>query len=148
MAVDGRFFRPFAVVDRRSGTPVPAILLLGAMSIALLLAAGIVSLSRGDDSGQNALGLLLTGVVFIDGIFFALTGLALLVLRRKRPDAIRSVRVPLYPLVPILFVLGEVGIVVGAYLNPSARQAALIGAGWIAAAGLVYLIFFRRRNDS
>ena len=36
-------------------------------------------------------------------LFFALTGFALIVLRRKRPGAERSVRVPLYPVVPLLF---------------------------------------------
>jgi hypothetical protein len=59
---------------------------------------------------------LLNGVVFIDGLFFALTGAALFVLRQKRaraeqPPASVLPRVPGYPVVPLVFVLGELGAV-------------------------------------
>jgi amino acid transporter len=135
MAADGRFFRVFAGVSPRFHTPVAAVVLLAAMAIVMLLAAG-----------ANAIDTLLTGVVFIDGIFFALTGFALLVLRRTRPDAERPVRVPLYPVVPLLFVIGEIGIVIGAYFDPAVRRAALIGAAWIVVAAVVYFVFFRQRR--
>lgn len=144
MALDGRFFSLFARVSARFGTPLPAILLLGSTSIALLVAALAAK-------EQQALGLLLTGVVFIDGVFFAMTGCALIILRRKRPDADRPVRVPGYPFVPLLFVLGEVGIVLGAYLEPEARKAAIIGAVWIVVAAVFFFAFFRdgsRRKES
>ena len=144
MALDGRFFSLFARVSARFGTPLPAILLLGSTSIALLVAALAAK-------EQQALGLLLTGVVFIDGVFFAMTGCALIILRRKRPDADRPVRVPGYPFVPLLFVLGEVGIVLGAYLEPEARKAAIIGAVWIVVAAVFFFVFFRdgsRRKES
>ena len=83
MANDGRFFRLFARVNARFRTPVAAIVLLGFMALVLLIAAG-----------QHAVEKLTTGVVFIDSVFFALTGLALIVLRKRRPGAERSVRVP------------------------------------------------------
>jgi APA family basic amino acid/polyamine antiporter len=133
MARDGRFFRTFAQVHARFRTPVPAIVLLGLMACTLLVAAG----GRG-------LGQLLAWVVVIDGVFFALTGAALIVLRHKRSEADRPVRVPLYPLVPLLFVAGEVGVVTGAALDPQLRLPALVGAGWIAIAMAFYLIWFRR----
>ncbi len=145
MALDGRFFRLFARVSARFGTPLPAILLLGSTSIALLVAALVAK------EEQQALVLLLTGVVFIDGVFFAMTGCSLIILRRKRPDADRPVRVLAYPFVPLLFVLGEVGIVVGAYLEPEARKAAIIGAVWIVVAAVFFFAFFRdgsRRKES
>ncbi len=141
MALDGRFFSLFARVSARFGTPLPAILLLGSTSIALLVAALAAK-------EQQALGLLLTGVVFIDGVFFAMTGCALIILRRKRPDADRPVRVPGYPFVPLLFVLGEVGIVLGAYLEPEARKAAIIGAVWIVVAAVFFFAFFRDGSRS
>jgi APA family basic amino acid/polyamine antiporter len=103
MANDGRFFRPFARINARFRTPVVAIVLLGFMALVLLIAAG-----------QHAVTTLTTGVVFIDSVFFALTGLALIVLRKRRPRAVRPVRVPGYPVVPLLFVLGEFGILAGA----------------------------------
>ncbi len=144
MALDGRFFSVFARVSARFGTPLPAILLLGSTSIALLVAALLAT-------GPQALGLLLTGVVFIDGVFFAMTGCSVIILRRKRPDGDRPVRVPGYPFVPLLFVLGEVGIVLGAYLEPEARKAAIIGAVWIVVAAVFFFAFFRdgsRRKES
>ncbi|MHC4991576.1 MAG: APC family permease [Planctomycetota bacterium] len=130
MATDGRFFAAFARVSTRFGTPWPAIALIAIMALVLLLAAG----ERGVDR-------LLTGVVFIDCVFFALTGLALVVLRRRRPDAERPVRIVL--VVPVLFVLGEIGILAGAYADPAMRAPALIGMAWILAAAACYLLFFR-----
>src|SRR5262249_16354735 len=119
MAVDGRFFPVFGTLSARTGAPIYAILLLGGTALLLLVAAGPSGMDR-----------LLNGVVFIDGIFFVLTGASLFQLRRKRPDAERPVRVPGYPVVPLVFVFGEVGVVAGAYLSPDVRGAAWIGLGW------------------
>ncbi len=135
LACDGRFFTPFARLDRRWGTPLPAVLLIGLTALALLLAAGPHGIDR-----------LLNGLVFIDGVFFALTGAALLVLRRRGGAASGDgFRVPAYPAVPLLFVVGELGVVAGAYLDPAVRGAAYIGLAWIAAAALLYALRFRSR---
>ena len=131
MANDGRFFRLFARVNARFRTPVAAIVLLGFMALVLLIAAG-----------QHAVEKLTTGVVFIDSVFFALTGLALIVLRKRRPGAKRSVRVPGYPVVPLLFVLGELCILAGALFYSEQRITVLIGIGWILGATLLYFLFF------
>ncbi len=134
MARDGRFFRAFAALGARTGTPFAAIALISGMAIFLLAAAGFQGIDR-----------LLSGVVFIDGLFFALTGAALFVLRVKRPDAERPARVPGYPVVPALFVIGELGAVVGAYLSPDVRSATYIGAAWIAAGAVLYVLRFREK---
>ncbi|MEW6744045.1 MAG: amino acid permease [Planctomycetota bacterium] len=134
MARDGRFFRPFAHVSERFKTPFGAIVLIGCAALVLLFGAGEQRVRR-----------LLTGVVFIDVFFFVLTGLAVIVLRHKRPDVARPARVPLYPLVPLLFVAGELCALVGAHVNPDHRIAAFIGAGWIVGAALCYVVFFRSR---
>lgn len=145
MAHDGRFFRIFGRLSPRFGTPVAAITLIGGMGIGLLAFAG-----------PDGVDKLLTGAVFIDGVFFALTGAALFVLRAKAKAqgptpgfdagvAERGFRVPGYPVIPALFVLGEFGVVVGAYLDPAVRQAALIGVAWIAVGVGLYLWRFRRR---
>lgn len=138
MAGDGRFFRPFALLDGRFGTPSPAILLIAAISLAILLTVGP---DRVDTH-------VLTGIMFIDLSFFVLTGAALIVLRRKRPDAVRPVRVPGYPIVPALFVIGELAALIGAYMDPQVRAAAIIGAIWIAIAALLYVVRFRRSEMS
>lgn len=136
MAADGRFFGFFAGVDARFRTPLRAVWLLGCMGLALLAAA--VAFSR---DAMSAIGSLITGTVFVDGVFFALTGSAVFILRR-RPGAERVGAHLGYPLAPALFVLGELGIVLGAYGDPETRGAALIGVLWIAAAGLIYAALF------
>ena len=133
MACDGRFFKPFAKLDPRLGTPLAAIALIGLTALALLLAAGPGGIDR-----------LLNGLVFIDGVFFALTGAALLILRRKgMHDPAGSFRAPGYPVIPLLFVAGELGVVAGAYLDPAVRGTAVIGLAWIAGAALLYALRFR-----
>jgi APA family basic amino acid/polyamine antiporter len=136
MALEGQFFKPFMWVSPRFATPVPAILLLGAVPLVLLLTAG-----------PNGADKILTGAVLIDGIFFALTALALLVLRRKQPDAPRSVRVPGYPFVPLLFFVGEIAVVIGAFTDPKVRSAAGIGLIWVAGAAVCYALFFRKGKN-
>lgn len=136
MARDGRFFRRFGEVNPRTRTPVAAIVLLGALAMILLLVAG--------NDGSNR---LLNGVVFVDGVFFVLTGAAVFLLRRLRPDAPRPVRVPLYPLVPALFVVGELGVLIGAHVDPQVRGAAFLGAIWIGVALMLYLLRFRARRS-
>jgi basic amino acid/polyamine antiporter, APA family len=135
MARDGRFFPVFGQLGRQTGTPAAAITLIAATAIILLMG-----------SGPEGVDKLYSGVVFIDGIFFALTGAALFVLRRKLPDADRPVRVPLYPIVPAVFVLGEIGVVAGAYLSPGVRGAAWIGIAWMAGGALLYAVRFRERG--
>jgi len=133
MAVDGRFFKPFARVNAYFSTPVAAILLLGGIALVLLVTAGASGVDK-----------ILNGAVLIDGLFFAATGLALLVLRRTRPQDPRPVRVPVYPVAPILFVLGELAVVVGAYADPGVRGAAHIAVAWVLGAAICHGLFFRK----
>ncbi len=141
MACDGRFFAPFAKLHPRFATPVAAIVLMGALATMLLLAAGF-----------NGVDKLTTGVVFIDGIFLGLTGAAVLVLRSRSPrpvapagDPAAARPIPGSAIAASVFVLGELGLLAGAYLNPAARQAAIIGLAWIAAAAVFYAVRFRAR---
>jgi APA family basic amino acid/polyamine antiporter len=151
MARDGRFFAPFARIHSRLGTPLAAILLLAALSIMLLLAATLISRTSATGglpasaplSATDILDRLLDGVMFIDVTFFALTGAALIVLRIKHPAAPRPVRVPGYPVIPILFIAGIASGLAAYYLDENKRPLALIGAAWIAIAAIVYLLFFR-----
>ncbi|MFV8752654.1 APC family permease [Nannocystaceae bacterium ST9] len=133
LARDGRFFPILGRVHASRGTPVPAILLLASTATLLLLAAGADGIDR-----------LLTGVVLVDAIFFALTGLASLVLIRRYPHRERPVRMPGFPFVPALFGLAEIGVIIGAWLDPNVRGAAVIGLIWMSAALMVYLVRFRR----
>lgn len=128
MARDGRFFAPFARLHPRFGTPVGAILLLGGTGAALLVAAGAAAIDT-----------LTAGAVFVDGIFFVLTGLALIFLKGAGAET----AIPGAKLAACVFVLGELGVLVGAFLAPGMRHAAWGGLAWIAAAACVYAVFFR-----
>ena len=135
VAEDGRFPKIFARVHARTATPIPAIAVLAGNAVALLLLAGEKGIDR-----------LLTGIVLVDGMFFALTGLASLVIARRRPRADRPIRMPGWPVVPLLFVLAEVGVCVGAFLDPKVRSAATIAVAWVAVAALLYAVRFSRRG--
>lgn len=151
MAGDGRFFRPFARVHPSRHTPLAAIVLLGGMGLALLLAAAAVS-----ERAIDAVDRLTTGVVFVDGIFFALTALSLFVLRRRHGQpaspgnaAVVTPRLRLgYPVAPAIFVLGEIGIMLGAYADATTRGASVIGLLWVAVAAIVYVLLFRANRGA
>ena len=127
MAKDGVFFRPMANVHPRFGTPAFALLAAGIWS-AILAASGTFD-------------VLLQYVVFVGWLFYSLGGLAVLALRRSRPEAARPFRVPGYPVTPILFVLSGLAIVVNTVVQ--APQKGLIGLGATAAALPIYLIWRR-----
>lgn len=143
MARDGRFFSVFGRLSR-FGTPTAAIALIGGMALLLLATVG-----------KDGADFLTIGAVFVDGIFFVLTGVAVFVLKRNpgspraespaESDGRSALRTIGYPLVPALFVVGELGVVIGAYLDPTVRAAAYLGVAWIIAAAVLYLVCFRRR---
>jgi APA family basic amino acid/polyamine antiporter len=131
MAKDGLFFAPFARLHPRFATPAAAILLLGILASALTLGLG---LSRTD--------LLTTGVVVVDASFFALTGLALPILRRRAATADRG---PAWVAVAaVAFAALELLAIAGSVLERNLRLTALSGLGWIGAAAITWAIFFRR----
>jgi amino acid transporter len=135
LARDGRFFSLFAGIHPRFETPVAAILALGGLGLAMLLIVGF-----------DRVGHLTTGVVLVDSCGFLATGLALIALRNTRRDIVWPFRTPLFPLVPTIFCLGEIGLIYGAWVEEKFRSAAYIGAIWIAAAVAIYWLCFARRR--
>jgi APA family basic amino acid/polyamine antiporter len=90
----------------------------------------------------NTYDRLLGYVVFADWIFFALAGVALMVFRRTRPDAPRPYRTPLYPVIPLIFVIAGAGIVLNTFVADPSNAA--IGTVILAVGVPVY--FFWRRS--
>ncbi len=93
----GRDFPMFSPLGRwsaRAGSPVNALLVQGAIALVLV---GVGAITR---RGFETM-VEYTAPVF--WFFFLLTGVSLLVLRRREPDVVRPFRVPLYPLTPLLF---------------------------------------------
>ena len=134
MARDRLFFAPFARLHPRFSTPAAAILLLGALASALTLGLG---LARTD--------LLTTGVVVVDATFFALTGLALPILRRAAPQAERG---PAWvAAAAVAFSVLQLMAITGSLLARDVRLVALTGLAWIGAAAITWALFFRKPRD-
>ncbi|SEU40375.1 amino acid/polyamine/organocation transporter, APC superfamily [Myxococcus fulvus] len=92
---DSLLFNALGQWHARANTPTRALLVQGAISLALV---GLGALTR---QGFQTM-VEYTAPVF--WLFFLLTGVSLLVLRVREPDAPRPFRVPLYPLTPLLFI--------------------------------------------
>ncbi|HEX7918509.1 MAG TPA: amino acid permease [Gemmatimonadales bacterium] len=127
MAADGLFFKSFATISPRTGTPQVAIGFQGLWAVALLF--------------TKSYGQLLDYVTFADWIFFGTTALTLLVLRRR--PAADGYRAPFATLAVTLFVAASAYVVYGSIQND--RRNALIGAGLLLLGVPVYL-FWRWRG--
>lgn len=131
MAQDGLFFRSLARIHPTYGTPAFAVGVAGAWS-ALLAAIGSFE-------------QLLTFVVFIGWIFYALAAASIFVYRRREPNAERTYRVPGYPLTPIIFIVAAAGLVA----NTIATQPLRAGLGLgIVSLGVPAYLFWRHRTQA
>jgi amino acid transporter len=95
MGRDYRLFGALGVWRERSNTPVNALLVQGAVALVLVLLASFTP-----DGFETMVAY--TAPAF--WLFFMLTGVSLLVLRRRQPLTGDPFRVPLYPLTPLLFI--------------------------------------------
>ncbi|MBE9014332.1 amino acid permease [Pseudanabaenaceae cyanobacterium LEGE 13415] len=93
----GQDFSVFRFMGRWQGeknSPVPALLVQGAISLALV-GLGIIT-RKGFETMVD-----FTAPVF--WFFFLLVGFSLMILRQKEPNRLSAFRVPFYPITPILF---------------------------------------------
>ena len=128
-ARDGLFFARFGRLGPRSRVPVTSLVLLAAWG-ALLAASGTF------DQLTNM-------AVMSYALFWIPVSLAVIVLRRKLPDAPRPFRVPGYPVVPLLFALVMVWIVASALLTATREAVATL---FLILIGLPLYPLFRRRG--
>jgi amino acid transporter len=135
----GRDFPTFSFLGRwneRAAAPVNAFIVQGAIALALVALGALTR--KGFETTVEY-----TAPVF--WFFFLLTGISLFVLRRREPDVPRPFRVPLYPLIPILFCLSS------AYLLYSSLAytgfGALVGVA-VLAAGAILLLFLPKTQNS
>ncbi len=127
MANEGLFFRKLAEVHPRYGTPAVAI--IASCTLAALLAV------------TGTFEQLLTYVVFVGWIFYALGAAAVIALRKRRPEAARPFRVPGYPLTPVLFILAAAAIVGNTIVSQPGRAA--VGIGMVLLGAPAYLLWRR-----
>ncbi len=87
---------------------------------------------------------LFTYVIFAEWIFFGLTGAAVVVLRRRRPDLPRPYRAWGYPVVPVVFVLFTALLLVSTVVTDLRDSA--IGLGLVLT-GLPFYFLWRRKSS-
>lgn len=131
MARDGLFFRKLAGIHPRFRTPAYAIA-AGAAWSAVLASTGTFE-------------QLLTYVVFIGWIFYALAAASVFVYRERMPDAVRPFRVPFYPVTPLLFIVAAGALVVNTVVSQPGLAA--IGLGIVLLGAPAYFIW-RRKSES
>ncbi|WP_058834601.1 APC family permease [Luteimonas abyssi] len=114
--------------DQRHGTPRTAMLVQGVLSLLLVgLAASAI------DGFRTAVEY--TAPVF--WLFFLLVGVSVFVLRRRDPDLPRPFRVPLYPVLPLLFCTTSVYLLYSSLAYTGIG--ALVGVGVLALGGVLLL---------
>jgi basic amino acid/polyamine antiporter, APA family len=111
-ARDGLFFKSFAKLNPGASVPANSVILHGVLAIAFALTGTFDQLTN------------LATLIFV--LFWGLSGIALLVLRRRMADAPRPYRVPLYPLVPLAFALVMFGILVSTVIESPAEAGATL----------------------
>ena len=121
MAVEGHFFPPAARVHPVYRTPHVALILTSVWSAFLTLTGGYET--------------LFTYVTFASVLFGTLGGVAIFVLRAKRPDVPRPYRALGYPVIPALYVLGSLALVINTLIE---RPGASIAGLGLVALGLPF----------
>jgi APA family basic amino acid/polyamine antiporter len=141
----GRDFVIFRALGRwseKSSAPVNALLVQGAISLALV---GLASLTP--DGFQTMVGY--TAPAF--WLFFMLTGISLFLLRRQPPANADPFRVPLYPLTPIVFCSACAWMLYSSFnyamsLDPGSIGA-MVGIAMLAS-GIPILMWAKRRQSA
>ncbi len=120
--------------NARTGSPTQALLLQGAVALALIAFGAFMR--KGFETMVDY-----TAPVF--WLFFLLVGVALFVLRRREPHAARPFRVPLYPLLPLAFCASSAWLLYSSLVYT--RLGALVGVG-VLVAGVPLLVLAARRR--
>lgn len=131
MARDGLFFKRAGILNSLTNVPVFGLVIQGVWA-AILATSGTY-------------GQLLDYIMFSTLLFYLVTVSALIILRRKRPDAERPYKVPLYPLLPIAYLVLTACVMAGQLcLRPAYSGGGLV----IVFLGLPVYLLLRRKPVS
>jgi basic amino acid/polyamine antiporter, APA family len=129
MARDGLFFKKAGELDRITGVPTFGLIIQGVWS-AFLATSGSYN-------------QLLEYVMFTTLLFYLFTVAAVFVLRKKMPEAQRPFLVPMYPLLPILYLVVTTLVMAGQFmLSPMFTGA---GLGIVLVGVPVYFLINRKQ---
>lgn len=133
MAQDGLlpFSKKLGKVSEKAQTPVNAFLFVGVLSTIYVLSGSFETLTN--------------LAVFVIWIFFVMTVAGIFILRTKKKHLVSSYKVPLYPFVPLVGIVGGIYIIISTLMTDT--QNALFGIG-ITLIGLpVYFIMKKRQQN-
>lgn len=143
VARDWPVLERFSLWDGQRGTPANAMHVQNAAALLL------VGLGSWTGSGFKSM-VEYTAPVF--WLFFLLAGVSLFVLRRRDPDAERPFRVPLYPVVPLVFCASCAYMLWSSLSYVSSQTLGGLNAAWIGVAvlavGIVILLVLSRREGA
>lgn len=129
MAREGRFFSWAGKLHPRFDTPNTSLIVQGVWSSSLVLLGGY--------------NFLISCMVFVSFLFYSLSCIAVIVLRKKEPGMSRPYRAWGYPVTPVVFVLFSVYLIGNSIVE--LPRASLYGAGFLAM-GLPFYWYFKRRE--
>jgi len=130
MGRDRVFFPVFGQVHARFRTPVAAIAVQAGMGAVLMVGAALVVGGFPQYFRERSVFDLLTDcIIFASSIFYSLSVVAVMVLRRRQPDRERPYRTPGYPVVPLLYLTVYTWFLASIFLGQPVE--ALIGLGLI-----------------
>jgi APA family basic amino acid/polyamine antiporter len=129
MARDGKFFSWAARLNPRYRAPNAALVVQGVWSSLLALSGSYIQ--------------LLTYMVFVSFLFYAMSAAAVIVLRRRAPEMARPYRAWGYPVTPVIFILFALYLV-GNTIVESPRDAAV--GGGLLLLGLPFYWYFLRTH--
>ncbi len=158
LGTDYSLFAPLGRWNSSSGTPIWSLFIQMVISLLMVLAVGtaqgqdllnegLIRLGRSPVSwaGQRGFYSLLQCTAPIFWLFFLMTSLALFTLRRNDPKIPRPFRVPLYPILPLIF-CATCGYMLYSGIG-YAGELGLVGAVLVLA-GIPFFVFSRRSTTS
>ncbi len=142
-AADWPQLRALSSWNEERSTPFASLLVQGAFALVL------VGIGQAFGGGFRAM-VEYTAPVF--WLFFLLTGISLFVLRLRDPAAPRPFKVPLYPLLPLLFCLSCAYMLWSSLSYVGSQAAGGFNAAWIGVAvlgsgGIILLVLTRRQAN-
>lgn len=129
-AHDWPALRRIGAWDNRRQIPAAAIWAQGAVSLALVVFGGF----------YKGFATLVDYTAPVYWLFLAMSGLAVIVMRVRAPAAARPFRTPLYPLLPIAFVLSSLAMLASSlsYVTSASGAGALVSLGVLATGVAAY----------
>jgi len=133
MAQDGILFKSLSRVHPRFQTPDLAIILQTIIAMVYVFI------------GKDHIMVLLNYMGFALGIFPLLSIIGLVIMRYRQPDAARPFRVPLFPLVPVIYIVMTAGMMTASLMKWT--ETSLVAVAVVAVGAVVFLVwkrFFRQ----